>query len=207
MLSKPVNGAWRQCDSVNKVVNGAWQECEAVCKPKNGAWQEVWSKIKLLSLKNETVENCKVTSPTEFGGYTEMYAMNEDGYVIYTAKGDFNNPSFNFEYKGYCSYLGNASVLYNAVGSMYLYGIKADGSAEETLILEDINFTDTTIERGYYAKFSGGDYTEVGFKFVWKSWDFSITDGVTYYFAIRDILIDGNEYITDISDDFEQGTV
>jgi hypothetical protein len=43
MLSKPVNGAWEEIESVNKPVNGAWQECEVVCKPVNGAWQEVWS--------------------------------------------------------------------------------------------------------------------------------------------------------------------
>ena len=120
MLKTPeVNGARQELPYLETPgINGARQSVEVVEKYVNGAWQEVWSNVKLLSLKAETVDNCRVTSPTEWGEWTNMWAMDEDGYVIYTVKGNFNNPKIVFNYQGYYYYRESGYDRFDTVGSL-----------------------------------------------------------------------------------------
>lgn len=211
MLSKPVNGAWQEIESVNKPVNGAWQECEVVNKPVNGAWQEVWSNVKLMKLLGENIANIHTLAAETWGETSDIWVMHTDGYIIYTASGVWNNPTIIFDYWGYCYYYHGWDYFID-VGSVYAYGIKMDGRYEEVLLHENINTKgiDSTPLSASYT-FTNGDYQQIGFKVKFTNHEEYLTannaSDINYHFAIKNIKIDNQKYITDAAEDLEQGTV
>jgi hypothetical protein len=184
-------------------------------KPVNGAWQEVWSNVKLMKLLGESLTNVHVSSPTAWGEKTNIQTMHDNGQIIYTASVSCNNPTISFDYWGYVYYYAKRDGYdrFLPVGSLYAYGIKSDGKSEQVLLHENINTygiaSNEMLSKSY--TFTNGDYQQIGFKVQFINQEEYLTaDNATdiiYHFAIKNFKIDNQKYITDVADDFSQGTV
>ena len=198
MFTRYKSGAEQEMDVVAYVKSGAEQEAEAVYKVKNGAEEEVWSNTKLLDLVSRTTTTGKVTSPAKWGGVTVLTALNDSGLVRYAASGEWHNPTITLDYHGFFYRILSSGIQTNYAGTLYAYGMKANGMTEVQKATTINTYSAGTAQPFSYT-FTGGDYVQVGFQIAWSNWN--VADG-DYAVEISNILIDGQKYITDPNDDY-----
>jgi hypothetical protein len=142
--------------------------------------------------------------------------MHDDGSLVYlTEQGSWNNPTIKFDYWGYCyyRYVGSGYDHFLNIGDLYAYGIKSDGTVDKVLIDENVQTQGSDISRmlSISYTFTGGDYQRVGFRIEFSDHSDILTEidayDINYHFAIKSILINNRKYITDASEDLEQGTI
>ena len=202
MFTRLENGAEVEMEVVTRIESGAEVEAEAGYAVKNGAEEEVWGSLKKLDLLNRTLINGSVTSPSEWGGNTNISPNNGGGLVVYTRKGSWYNPTVEFEFDGLYAYENSSgSILTASAGNLYAYGVRADGTVDKKGGVT-VNTYDSGAQT-FSQTFTAGDYVEVGFQFTSATYGSVATDKFRMqHVNIRNILIDGQKYITDSADDY-----
>ena len=203
MFTRLENGAEVEMEVVTFVENGAEVEAEGVGAVKDGAEEEVWASLKKLDLINSTMASGSVTSPSAWGEETNISPNNGGGLVAYTTKGNWNNPTVEFEFDGFYAYENSSgNILTASAGHLYAYGVRSDGTVDKIGGVT-VDTYDSGEAQTFSQTFSAGDYVEVGFQFTSATYGSIDADKFRMqHVNIRNILIDGVKYITDSADDF-----
>lgn len=174
MLSKPVNNAWQEIDTINKPVGSAWQECEEILKPVSGAWQKIWTRIKYMKQLATTFKYAEAGYIGSSGG-TKGWGIfcnrNDGGYVTYYLEGDFLKPTISFDCDGWCNYESSTGQdRYASAGSVEIYTRTKSGTENYTTAFSSVNTATGSSELLSYRNTLSGDYDRIGYKIDLNAW-------------------------------------
>lgn len=191
------DGAYQEPEAVKKKPGTAWEEAEFARRIIDGAWQDVWVNELVLDMIAKTITTGEGGFSSEWeNGATFITVKNDGGYATFATDGVYSNPTLSFLYEGSC-YTGSAEV---PSGTIYAYGVKADGTEDVVEVVSDVN-TDATGKQQATYTFTGGAYTRVGFRFQYANW--GLTQGAPYYYVnINTVTIDGKKCVFDPNDTF-----
>lgn len=193
MLNIKKDGAYQDPEAVRRKEDGAWVEAEAVKRKEDGAWQEVWTGELVLDIIASTITTGTGGGSSWEGGYTFITTRTDGGAATFAVEKEFYNPTLFLLYELFCSY--NGTMVPG--GSIYAYGVKADGT-EEVVKIVDNKLTESQQAASY--TFTGGAYSKVGLRFEYANWgDIS---PVTYVGVVSQVTIDGKKCTFDPDDSF-----
>lgn len=193
-FDKYKNGAWQEPeDSVRRYEKGAWVDCDTAKRYKNGAWEEVWSNAKRMSVYSKGYGVDYLTSQGKWGedSYVGFDVSSTDSKtIIFSASKALSKPTtVTFDLYGYNYDADNDEEL----GFIRVTAYK-NGSSMNSKTFYTYANTTTNCEYTY----SHAECDEVRISLNGHTLDC----GGTTEISIRNILIDGQKYITDPLDDF-----
>lgn len=178
------DGAYQEPEAVKKKPGTAWEEAEFARRIIDGAWQDVWTNALKFALIANTLSSGSGSSGDFENGMKWISGENDGGSLTYVVEGDFYNPTMSFLYEIWCSYSGQ----YVPGGDVYAYGVKADGSVEENVVISSGNVT--TLTQATYT-FTSGSYKKIGFRYKSADWGTAVISAM--YANICQVTIDGKK--------------
>lgn len=202
-----VNGARQDLPCLDSPeVNGARQSVAAVKKYVDGAWKEIWANTKGLPLLTRTTSTgCHFANEGDWDNFSWLWAVDDSGYIILAVDGEFTDPEISFIFSGGVNYTASDGTNRTApAATIYTYGVKSDGTVEETngqTVGSSSGFTDDTA-----VKFKlSGKYTRIGLKVKFNNWSISpdpTGNPCPYIVFLGSIMINDQKYVTLNEDEY-----
>jgi len=211
LMTPEVNGARQELPCLDSPeVNGARQEVASVKKYIDGAWREVWSAVKEMIFKSNTITKNTWGRATEdnlgYSLFKFMDASVDDGSVsgsgtiTFYLEGDWTNPTISLIGEGgLIRSNSDYSTWYRApAGDIQIYSRTTSGVEKTTTVIDNIGSAMSTTD-GYidtevieYSGTLNGTFDRLGISLY-------ITGYSSNYYScsmdliVKDVLFDGKK--------------